>query len=63
MCIAIKYNGRHVQSHVGQRVLLSVVGMSLGDESEIVAQQVGVAYCTFSCENSQLAKRDVAYCP
>ena len=50
MCIAIKYNRWHVQSHIRHTVPLSVVSMSLSNESEIVAQQVSVAYSTVSCE-------------
>ena len=50
MCIAIKYNRRHVQSHIRHSVPLSVVRMSLSNESEIVAQQVSVAYSTVSRE-------------
>lgn len=50
MCIAIKYNWWHVQSHIRQRALLAVVSVSLGDKSEVVAQQVSVAYCSVSRE-------------
>lgn len=56
MCIAIKHNGWHIQRHVRQRILLSVMGMSLSDESEIVAQEVSVACYAVSHLASHLHK-------